>query len=82
MTDNEFSWEGRTYGNLKHDLIAAYLAIDIRGVAAKNQRGEIGPNFLMGADRECLLAALVSRPRRNRGRLWGEGGGSRQNSNQ
>jgi hypothetical protein len=30
MTGNDFSWKGRVYGNPKHDLIAAYLAIDIQ----------------------------------------------------
>jgi hypothetical protein len=30
MTGNGFSWKGRVYGNPQHDLIAAYLAMDIQ----------------------------------------------------
>ena len=30
MTRNVFSWKGRVYGNPAHELIAAYLAIDIQ----------------------------------------------------
>jgi hypothetical protein len=30
MTGNGFWWKGRVYGNSAHDLLAAYLAIDIQ----------------------------------------------------
>ena len=53
MTDNEFSWEGRTYGNLKHDLIAAYLAIDI-------QKSRYGAEELLQKTREVRSGRIFS----------------------